>query len=467
MRRRWKGILLLATVVTALGGTGVAYVMTADAEAAPAAPPSNTARPSISGRTTQGYTLTATPGNWSGSQPIRYAYRWMRCDGATGDGCIPIANAEQTTYEVGAADVRHRLRIRVTATNAEGSDAAISPASAVVADAVAPANTSRPTISGTPRQGSTLTANRGSWRGDPPPTFAYRWLRCDAATGDDCTPIANAEQSTYLVTAADVGRRLRVRVTARNVEGSASATSPATPLIAQPGRAPATTSAPTISGTATEGQTLSANQGEWSGDQPISYAYQWQRCAPSGEPCSNIAGATGQTYRLVAGDVGNRIRVRVTARNDFGVNSALSRVTAVVASAGPAGQVRLPDGKVSIPVTSVSPPERLVVSGLDFRPNPLRNRNDLITARFRITDTRGFVVRGALVYVIPLPYGWTTQPAETMSATDGWATVTMRATPGLPRRGAIVMFVRARKPGDFVLTGVSTRRLVQMLVAIG
>jgi hypothetical protein len=420
----------------------------------------------MSGRMTQGYTLTASPGGWSGSQPIGYAYRWMRCNAATGDGCIPIPDAEQTTYTVRAADVRHRLRVRVTATNAEASGIAFSPASAVVADAAPPRNTSRPTISGTPRQGGILTASRGRWSGDPEPAFSFRWLRCNS-DGAGCTPIPDAEQATYLVRDTDVGRRLRVRVTGRNVEGSQTATSAATAVIAEPGRAPASTSAPTISGTATEGQILGGNQGEWNGDQPISYAYQWQRCAPSGEPCSNIAGATGQTYRLVAADVGSRIRLRVTARNEFGVDSALSRVTAVIGSSGPTGQIKLPDGRISIPATSVSPPQRLVVSALDFQPNPLRSRDDLITARFRIMDTRGFVVRGTLVFVIPLPYGWTSQPAETVSGTDGWANVTMHGTSRLPNRGAIVMFVRARKPGDFLLTGISTRRLVQMLVAIG
>jgi hypothetical protein len=457
--------LLIATLC-ALSAAGVAYTATSGAGAASAAPPSNTARPSISGRMTQGYTLTASPGNWAGSQPIRVAYRWMRCQAATGDGCVPIPDAEQTTYEIRAVDVRHRLRIRVTAMNADGSDVAFSPASAVVADAVAPANTSRPTISGTPRQGSTLNASRGGWRGDPPPTFAYRWLRCDAATGTGCVPIPDTEQPTYLLREVDVGRRLRVRVTARNVEGSDAATSLATPLIARAGNAPATTAPPSISGTAQEGQTLTANRGQWSGDQPITFVYQWQRCPAAGEPCGNIPGATGQTYRLVGADVGHRIRLQVRGQNQLGVNTALSGVTAVIAPAGPAGQIRLPDGRISIPVTSVAPPQRLVVSGLDFRPNPLRNRDDLITARLRVTDTRGFVVRGALLFVIPLPYDWTTQPAETLTGTDGWATVTMRATRRLPSRGAIVMFVRARKPGDFVLTGVSTRRLVQMLVAM-
>src|ERR671925_939250 len=105
-RRRLRRPLPMAALC-ALGAAAAAYIATSDAGAAPAAPPSNTARPSIDGRTTQGFRLSARPGNWTGSQPLRFAYRWMRCQASTGDGCVPIPDAEQTTYEIRAADVRH------------------------------------------------------------------------------------------------------------------------------------------------------------------------------------------------------------------------------------------------------------------------------------------------------------------------------------------------------------------------
>ena len=329
----------------------------------------------------------------------------------------------------------------------------------------APVNTASPRISGTEREGSVLTASPGTWSGSPAPTFAYQWLRCDQ-NGANCLAINGATASTYRLQASDVGRRLRVRVTATNAAGSASADSAATRAIEAAGTAPTNSSAPTIAGNAVEGQVLRASRGQWSGTEPLSFAYQWQRCDPNGANCSNIGGATGLSWRLTQAEVGSTIRFRVVTTNRRGSSTATSRATAVVAEAGPAGQIRLADGKISIPVSSVAPPHRLIVSRLRFRPNPLRFRDDLITARFRVTDTRGFVVRGALVFAIPLPYGWTTQPPETTTGQDSWASVQMRATSRLPSRGAIVMFVRARKPGDFVLTGVSTRRLVQMLVSL-
>jgi hypothetical protein len=263
---------------------------------------------------------------------------------------------------------------------------------------------------------------------------------------------------------------MRVTITASNNDGQSSATSKATAVVsAAPAAAPRNVSPPMIAGTAQEGQILTGDRGQWQGSEPIDYNLYWQRCDKNGGSCATIGGATASRYTLTSADVGNRVRLRVQASNKAGRTNAYSSVTGLVAAKGPnlpPGAIRLPDGKYSIPVTSVSRPELLVVSGLDFSPNPLRSRNSLITARFRIVDTRGYIVRDALVLVTPLPYGWTTQPAETVSATDGWATVQMRATSQLPRKAAIVMFVRARKQGDFVLTGVSSRRLVQMLVDI-
>jgi hypothetical protein len=110
----------------------------------------------------------------------------------------------------------------------------------------------------------------------------------------------------------------------------------------------------------------------------------------------------------------------------------------------------------------IVPPQRLVISGVRFVPARVVGRH-AFTGRFRVTDKRGYVVRGALVYAIGLPYGWVRNAPEVATGIDGWAKITFLPTALMPLRNAsIVFFLRARKPGDSLLAGVSSRRLVQV-----
>jgi hypothetical protein len=90
-----------------------------------------------------------------------------------------------------------------------------------------------------------------------------------------CSSISSATSSLYAPGSSDLGKRIRVKVTATNADGSTAASSFATVITPA---TPANLDAPDISGTAQDGQTLSANSGAWSGATPISYSYQWQRC---------------------------------------------------------------------------------------------------------------------------------------------------------------------------------------------
>lgn len=100
---------------------------------------------------------------------------------------------------------------------------------------------------------------------------------------------------------------------------------------------PVSTSPPTISGTAQADQALTASPGSWSGTQPITYAYSWQRCNASGASCSAISGATSPTYGVTSADVGSTLRVAVTATNSAGFATATSNATAVVQSGSTQG----------------------------------------------------------------------------------------------------------------------------------
>ena len=93
---------------------------------------------------------------------------------------------------------------------------------------------------------------------------------------------------------------------------------------------PSALTAPTVTGTAQQGQTLTASPGTWS-NTPTSYAYQWQSCDGTGANCADIAGATASTYAVQTTDVGKTLRVEVTAANGQGTTQVPSAVTAVVA----------------------------------------------------------------------------------------------------------------------------------------
>ncbi|MFN2467523.1 MAG: hypothetical protein ABR521_05250 [Gaiellaceae bacterium] len=334
------------------------------------------------------------------------------------------------------------------------------------AKTAAPVNTNPPKIEGTAEEGETLNATAGDWSGTQPIRFTAQWRRCTPA-GTNCVAIAGATTPTYRLRAADVGTTIRITVTARNSDGSAQATSRPTAVVkAAVPNAPTNSSAPTISGTPRQGQTLTADRGEWSGTSPIDFNYQWQRCDRNGDTCSSIAGATKQTHVLTSADVGNTVRVRVTATNSAGRTTTYSRPTALVAGATKPPPPPPPPGSV-IPVSQVNSPERLVISEARFEPAVIRSRNEIVTIRFRIMDTKGRLVSGALVLATPLPYVWASAPAETASDSRGVATVQFRIRRLVPRKSAIVVFARARKPGDNILTGVSSRRLVQVLVNIG
>lgn len=84
----------------------------------------------------------------------------------------------------------------------------------------APVSTAEPIISGTAKEGNTLTGSTGTWTSSTPITYSYQWLRCDAQ-GLGCSNIGGATTVHYQLKSADVGHTVRIRVTAKNADGSA------------------------------------------------------------------------------------------------------------------------------------------------------------------------------------------------------------------------------------------------------
>ncbi|HWJ44360.1 MAG TPA: hypothetical protein VNR63_03160 [Gaiellaceae bacterium] len=332
----------------------------------------------------------------------------------------------------------------------------------------APQAVGQPVVTGKTVQGETLTTTNGRWTGSTPITYQYRWLRCDASGGGvngvNCVTIPGETRRTLVLSAADVGHRIRSRVIASNAEGTNSANSNATASVVQPsstaGR-PVNQKPPTISGTPQQNSTLTANPGTWSGAKPQTYAFQWRRCDSTGGSCADISAATAQTYVLKDVDVGKTLRVRVTAKNSLGSRSATSAPSAVVQKAG------APSGSTVL-VSDVALPNRLVIDRVQFSPFILRSRRPVV-ARFHVSDLQNHPVQGALVFVVGIPFGNTTTPREQATGSDGWVTFVVKPTHRLriARAGNQPFFVRARKPGDRLIAGVSVRRLVNLSIRAG
>lgn len=321
-----------------------------------------------------------------------------------------------------------------------------------------PANTAAPTLSGAAQEGQALTASNGSWS-NTPTSYTYAWSRCDSS-GGSCTAITGATSAGYTAATTDVGRTLRVTVTATNADGSTQATSAPSAVVSSK-TAPTNTAAPSITGTLEVGSTLTAAQGTWDGS-PTGYAYAWSRCDAQGDSCARIDGATSGTYALTQADAAGTLRIAVTATNADGTTQFVSAPTAVVPGTG-----GCPAGSGTIQIADLQTPARLSIDSATISPKLVTLGTHTIQLHFLITACGGRPVEGASVFATPIPYNQFAGPDRTTGA-DGTVTLTEKRRFGFPARShrqhLLAVFVRATKPGDPVLAGVSTRRTVAFRV---
>jgi hypothetical protein len=292
--------------------------------------PAELSPPVVSGQYFQGETVAETHGAWS-SNPTTYSYQWEDCD-STAHSCSPIGGATGQSYILTTSDVGSTIEVQETATNVSGYG---SPASSAATQVVQPlAATSAPTISGQVLQGQTLTETHGVWN-TTVTGYSYQWERC-GASGGGCSAIAGATGPSYTLTNADAGHTIVVQEGASNAGGAgipsrSAPTGVVTPL------APTSSAVPTISGTAVEGNTLTASLLAWT-NTPSSVSYQWEDCDSNGQNCRAITGATSKTYMLAASDIGSRVAVEESASNAGGPSApATSAATGAVPESGPVG----------------------------------------------------------------------------------------------------------------------------------
>lgn len=220
-----------------------------------------------------------------------------------------------------------------TITNAVGMLLVVTATFVATAAAAVSAPTSRsaPTIDGKVYVGSTLTAGNGLWNNSPT-SYSYQWLRC-AADGTACANIGGSASKTYTLVKADIGHTIVVLVTATNSGGSSPPTNSKPTNVITPATAPTAATPPAITGDPFVGEQLVADAGTYGGGAVDRYTFQWQRCDTNGGSCTDIAGATAQTYGVLKTDVGHTLRVQVTATNPFGNTASQSKATPVIKAA--------------------------------------------------------------------------------------------------------------------------------------
>jgi len=107
---------VVLAVLAALAVVGVAIGATTRG----AVVPSNETLPTIDGDAVVGSKLTADPGTWNGSSPISFQYQWLIC-GAKGEACSNIGGATGKTFTVRSGDEGNTIRVKVIASNRDGS----------------------------------------------------------------------------------------------------------------------------------------------------------------------------------------------------------------------------------------------------------------------------------------------------------------------------------------------------------
>ena len=299
-----------------------------------AAPPPNTPAtglPSITGTAQVGYTITAvTSGieDADGLDNATFNHQWLADD-------AEIVGATGGSYILTDADEGKTIKVQVSFTDDAGNDEELTSAATGAVAAAPPPNTPAtglPSITGTAQVGYTITAVTSGIEdadGLDNATFNHQWLADDAE-------IVGATGGSYILTDADAGKAVKVKVTftdaADNDEELTSAATGAVAAAPPPPNTPAT-GLPTITGATQVGETLTADTtgiSDGDGLDNASFTYQW--LADDVE----INGATDSTYTLADADAGKAIKVRVSFTDDAENDEQLTSAgTGAVAAAPP------------------------------------------------------------------------------------------------------------------------------------
>jgi len=288
----------------------------------------NVRAPAISGNVTVTETIRAAPGLWN-VPTLTVRYQWQRCD-VDGTNCVDIAGATGVSYALVAADGAHAVAVREDVTS-PGSSGSVAGTPIAVADQPLPVAGVAPSIIGVPARTNNLQSRPGTWA-NKPTRLTYAWQRCDAG-GSNCAAIPRATATNHVLGTADVGHAITVAVSALNTAGTTTVASAPTAAVAP--MLPELRVAPAITGTTQVPGVVQAVRMAWKATSDTRYAFRWQRCNGAGVSCTDVPGATTQSYKLKTADARSTLRVIHTATNADGAVAATSAPTVAIKPALP------------------------------------------------------------------------------------------------------------------------------------
>ena len=298
---------------------------------------SPTGKPTIDGDLIQGQTLTVNTADLGDPNGLpdrsTFTYIWAARAGSMGDFTI-ISGATSATYTLTQAEVGKSIFANVSYRDDDGTDEDLNTETRGPIANINDSPSGSVTIGGTPVARQPLSADTTALvdiDGLPDPSmFTYRWLA-------GSNPISNATLSTYILTDAEIGQMIRVEVSyTDNFNAPESITSaPTAAVVAANTSNTPPTGTPVISGTTTEGESLTVDTSGISdadGLNNVVFSYQWNRHAAGTDTA--ISSATSATYLLAGGDVGEMITVTVSfTDNQNNPEILTSAPTAAVAAA--------------------------------------------------------------------------------------------------------------------------------------
>ena len=265
-----------------------------------------TGLPTISGTPTQGGTLTVdTVAIRDADGTNTFTYQWQ-------GGGNDISGATDTSLVLMQAEVGQTITVQVSYIDGGGTTETLTATPTTTVANINDAPTGLPTISGTPTQGGTLTVDTAAIRdADGTNTFTYQWQ----GGGND---ISGATDTSLVLMQAEVGQTITVQVSYID-GGGTTETLTATPTTTVANINDAPTGLPTISGTPTQGGTLTVDTAAIrDADGTNTFTYQWQGGG------NDISGATDTSLVLMQAEVGQTITVQVSYIDGGGTTETLT-----------------------------------------------------------------------------------------------------------------------------------------------